>query len=171
MTAHKPKGMAIGSECALQGVTIKIQAVAANPNGRLAGRADEVKSLTHCRHPRSPSGFLAFVCNLCDVLFPCTARELYYIEPVPAWRNCAMSAVGLSEKLNNAVNDCLATCYAAPSPALHLTRYLAAMAQTGRWSAAEVASVRSVVVRILRRIAAPEEDDGLPIGFTLEARF
>jgi hypothetical protein len=82
-----------------------------------------------------------------------------------------MSAVGLSEKLNAAVNDCLATCYASPSPALHLTQYLAAMTQTGQWTAGEVASVRSVVVRILRRIAAPEEDDGLPIGFTLEARF
>jgi hypothetical protein len=82
-----------------------------------------------------------------------------------------MSIVDSTDRLNAAVNDCLATCFASASPALHLTTYMESMKKTGKWSAAEVASVRSAVVRILRRVAAPEEDDGLPIGFTLEARF
>ena len=82
-----------------------------------------------------------------------------------------MSVVESTNKLNAAVNECLAECFFSPSPAVCLAKFLNRLMATGQWTTDELASVRSAVVRILRRIAAPEEDDGLPIGFNLEARF
>jgi hypothetical protein len=69
-------------------------------------------------------------------------------------------------KINAAVAQCLTRCYASQAPVLCLTEYLDSLLQSG-WSRQEVAAVRSAAVRILRNIAAPEEDDGLPIGFSL----
>ena len=78
-----------------------------------------------------------------------------------------MSVVDSTEKINQAIGDCLSRCYSSPTPVLCLTEYLKSLLESGDWTADEVAKVRSAAVRILRNIAAPEEDDGLPIGFLL----
>jgi hypothetical protein len=82
----------------------------------------------------------------------------------------AMTVVGSTDKLNSAVRDCLSRCYFSSTPVLSLTEYLKRLMSSGDWTTAEVAYVRSAAIHILRNVAAPEEDDGLPIGFSLEYR-
>ena len=53
-------------------------------------------------------------------------------------------------------------------PVLCLTEYLKRLMDTRVWTVDELAAVRSAAVHILRHVAAPEEDDGLPIGHGLE---
>jgi hypothetical protein len=48
-----------------------------------------------------------------------------------------------------------------------LTEFLKSLRESGEWRREEVAKVRSAAVHILRSVAAPEEDDGLPLGFSL----
>jgi hypothetical protein len=81
-----------------------------------------------------------------------------------------MSIVDSTGKINDAVHECLNRCYASPTPVLCLTEYLKRLMDTRVWTVDELAAVRSAAVRILRNIAAPQEDDGLPIGFDLEFR-
>lgn len=81
-----------------------------------------------------------------------------------------MSIVRSSNKINAAIGDCLNRCYLSSAPVLCLTEYLKALTDSGGWTADEVAAVRSAAVHILRNVAAPEEDDSLPLGFSLEFR-
>jgi hypothetical protein len=81
-----------------------------------------------------------------------------------------MSVVESTGKINAAIGDCLDRCYLSSTPVLCLTEYLKALMDTGDWAADEVAAVRSAAVHILRSVAAPEDDDGLPLGFSLEFR-
>jgi hypothetical protein len=80
----------------------------------------------------------------------------------------AMGAVDSTEKINGAIGDCLTRCYSSPTPVLCLTEYLKSLLENGDWRPDEVAKVRSAAVRILRNIAAPEEDDGLPLWFSID---
>ena len=52
-------------------------------------------------------------------------------------------------------------------PVLALTEYLKSLNENSDWTREEVAKVRSAAVHILRNVAAPDEDDGLPLGFSL----
>jgi hypothetical protein len=78
-----------------------------------------------------------------------------------------MSAVKSTEKINQAIRECLTRCYVSPTPVLSLTEFLKSLRESGDWQRDEVAKVRSAAVHILRNVAAPEEDDGLPLGFSL----
>jgi hypothetical protein len=75
-----------------------------------------------------------------------------------------MSAVPSTDKINQAIRDCLSWCYSSPTPVLSLTEYLKALLESGDWTRADVAKVRSAAVHILRNVAAPDDDDGLPLG-------
>lgn len=81
-----------------------------------------------------------------------------------------MSVVESTNKLNRAIGDCLTRCYSSRTPVLCLTDYLKSLLDSGEWTPEEVAKVRSAAIRILRKVAAPEEDDDLPIGFSLTFR-
>ena len=81
-----------------------------------------------------------------------------------------MSFVESTGKVNAAIRECLSRCYLSPTPVLCLTEYLKSLMERGDWGASEVAAVRSASVHILRNVAAPEDDDGLPIGCSLELR-
>lgn len=81
-----------------------------------------------------------------------------------------MSKVESTEKINAAIGDCLNLCYLSSAPVLCLTEYLKSLILRGGWTSVEVAAVRSAAVHILRNVAAPDEDDGMPIGFSLEFR-
>ncbi len=78
-----------------------------------------------------------------------------------------MSAVDSTEKINRAIGECLTRCYSSPTPVLCLTEFLKSLLENGDWTPADVVKVRSATVRILRSIAAPEEDDGMPIGYLM----
>ena len=78
-----------------------------------------------------------------------------------------MSVVKSTDKINGAIRECLNRCYSSPTPVLSLTEFLKALRESGEWKRDEVAKVRSAAVHILRNVAAPEEDDGLPLGFSL----
>ena len=79
-----------------------------------------------------------------------------------------MATVDSTEKINSAIGDCLTRCYSSPTPVLCLTEYLKTLLESGDWTPDDVAKVRSAAVRILRNIAAPDDEDGLPIGFFLD---
>jgi hypothetical protein len=78
-----------------------------------------------------------------------------------------MHAVKSTDKINQAIRECLTRCYSSPTPVLSLTEYLKSLRESGDWQREEVAKVRSAAVHILRSVAAPDEDDGLPLGFSL----
>ena len=78
-----------------------------------------------------------------------------------------MSAVDSTEKINRAIGECLTRCYSSPTPVLCLTEFLKSLLENGDWTPSDVVKVRSATVRILRNIAAPEEDDGMPIGYLM----
>jgi hypothetical protein len=50
---------------------------------------------------------------------------------------------------------------------LALTEFLKSLLESGDWTRVEVAKVRSAAVHILRNVAAPDDDDGLPLGCSL----
>ena len=81
-----------------------------------------------------------------------------------------MSTVETTNKVNAAIHDCLNVCYNSHQPVLALTEYLKGLWSSGEWTAVEVAKIRSATVHILRSVAAPEEDDGMPLGYSLEFR-
>jgi hypothetical protein len=81
-----------------------------------------------------------------------------------------MCSVESTNRINAAIGDCLNRCYLSPTPVLCLTEYLKTLMASGDWTADEVAAVRSAAVHILRNVAAPEDDDGMPLGFSLEYR-
>ena len=78
-----------------------------------------------------------------------------------------MIAVDSTQKINAAIHDCLELCYGSPTPVLCLTEFLKRLSMSREWTAIEVVEVRSRVVRILRTVAAGDEDDGVPIGFSM----
>ena len=78
-----------------------------------------------------------------------------------------MSIVDSTSKINDAVHECLNRCYSSATPVLCLTEYLKRLMNSGAWTVNELAAVRSSSIHILRNVAAPDEDDGLPIGFSL----
>jgi hypothetical protein len=78
-----------------------------------------------------------------------------------------MSAVKSTDKINQAIRECLARCYSSPTPVLSLTEFLKSLSESREWERCEVAKVRSAAVHILRNVAAPDDDDELPLGFTL----
>jgi hypothetical protein len=78
-----------------------------------------------------------------------------------------MSVVKSTDKINQAIRECLNRCYSSPTPVLSLTEFLKSLRESGDWQREEVAKVRSAAVHILRNVAAPDEDDGLPLGFSL----
>jgi hypothetical protein len=78
-----------------------------------------------------------------------------------------MVPVQSTDKINRAIRECLTRCYSSPTPVLSLTEFLKSLRESGDWERDEVAKVRSASVHILRSVAAPDEDDGLPLGFSL----
>jgi len=78
-----------------------------------------------------------------------------------------MSDVDSTHKINAAIHDCLDLCYRSATPVLCLTEFLKRLSMSRGWSASEVVEVRSRVVHILRTVAAGDEDDGLPYGFSM----
>ena len=73
-----------------------------------------------------------------------------------------METVESTSKIHKAISDCLTCCYSSPTPLCSLAEFLILLGESGRWTRAELAVVRSAVVRILRKVAQPHEDDGLP---------
>lgn len=63
-----------------------------------------------------------------------------------------------SERINQAIRECLDRCYVAYDPVLCLTEYLRDLSRQ-QWSAADISEVRSRVIHILRAVAVDESDD------------
>ena len=78
-----------------------------------------------------------------------------------------MSSVKSTDKINQAIRECLTRCYSSPTPVLSLTEFLKSLRENGDWQREEVAKVRSAAVHILRNVAAPDDDEDLPLGFSL----
>jgi hypothetical protein len=72
-----------------------------------------------------------------------------------------MRVVESTDKLNTAVQECLSQCYSSPCSAVCLVKFLRRLRLTGSWSSDEVASIRSAVVCVLRRIASPDPQRSL----------
>ena len=66
-----------------------------------------------------------------------------------------MSSREATNKINDAIGDCLNRCYSSASPLSCLADYLGSLLNTGEWTHDEVAAVRSAVVRILSNLAEP----------------
>jgi hypothetical protein len=67
-------------------------------------------------------------------------------------------------RINAAIRECLDLCYRSPAPSACLAEYLKALAVEREWSTTDVAGVRSRVIRILRSLTVPEDDEE-PFGF------
>lgn len=77
-----------------------------------------------------------------------------------------MNVADSSEKINTAIRECLDRCYRSPAPSVCLAEYLKGLTSQRGWLPGDIVEVRSRVIRILRSLTSPEDDD-LPIGFTL----
>jgi hypothetical protein len=75
------------------------------------------------------------------------------------------SFVMSTTKINSAIRSCLNRCYSSRTPLRDLSEYLNSLFQSGIWTQQEVAAVRSAVVHILRNIAQPDDDTGMPFEF------
>ena len=73
-----------------------------------------------------------------------------------------MLTQSLPQKMNAAIHDCLERCYSSPTPVLCLVEYLQRLRISGKWTCEELMEVRSRVVRILRVVAAGDEEDEWP---------
>jgi hypothetical protein len=76
-----------------------------------------------------------------------------------------LSFVMSTTQINSAIRSCLNRCYSSRTPLRDFSEYLNALFQSGAWTLEEVAAVRSAVVHILRSIAQPEDDAGMPFEF------
>ncbi len=81
-----------------------------------------------------------------------------------------MIAVESTARINKAVHACLQLCYQSSDAAHCIAEFLTRLRSDSTWTTVELAQVRSATIHILRKIAAPEEDDNMPIGFLLEYR-
>jgi hypothetical protein len=79
-------------------------------------------------------------------------------------------AVESTARINKAIHACLELCYQSSDPAHCIAEFLNRLRSDSEWTSGELAQVRSATIHILRKIATPEEDDGMPIGFLLEYR-
>jgi hypothetical protein len=81
-----------------------------------------------------------------------------------------MTVAGTQDKVNAAVRECIGECFFSPNPAACLAQYINALRFRRGWSTAEVHDVQCAAVRILAAIAEGD-DDQVPFGFSLQARF
>ena len=81
-----------------------------------------------------------------------------------------MIAIESTIRINIAVHECLNRCYISAQPVRCLTEYIMQLMYSREWTVSELASIRSATLHILRGVAAPEDDQGMPIGFALEFR-
>ncbi len=81
-----------------------------------------------------------------------------------------MLAIESTDRINKAVRACLELCYQSSDPAQCIAEFLIRLRRDSKWTTVELAQVRSATIHMLRKIAAPEEDDNMPIGFLLDFR-
>jgi hypothetical protein len=70
-----------------------------------------------------------------------------------------MQATDSTARINAAIRECLDLCYRSPAPSACFAEYLKGLTLKRGWLPNEIADVRSRVIRILRSLSVPEEDD------------
>jgi hypothetical protein len=65
----------------------------------------------------------------------------------------------LLERINAAVRECLARCYAQGNPLVAMAEYFEELRRSGRWKNAEIALVRARVSRLLRQLGGEPDGD------------